>query len=255
MHSPETTLSSRSSLFRRERRNGARRATDTAKPASVTVVVPTLNEERNLPMVLARVPAEYECIVVDGHSKDDSVQAARTARPDALVMRQTGTGKGNALLDGIKHATGEIIVLLDADGSTEPAEIPRFVEALQTGADFATGSRFMGGGGSADITRVRRLGNAILTGLVNLLYGTNYTDITYGYNAFWAHQVPRFGDLSSKGFEIEVLLNLRAAKEGLRVTEVPSFESCRVHGTSNLSAARDGRLILDTIVRERLRPG
>jgi glycosyltransferase involved in cell wall biosynthesis len=217
----------------------------------VSVIVPTLNEARNLPHVLRGVPPNYECIIVDGRSEDNTVEVARAERPDALVISQPGSGKGNALLEGTRHATGDVIVLLDADGSTEPAEIPRFVDALVTGADFATGSRFMNGGGSADITRVRRAGNTILTRLVNLLYGANYTDITYGYNAFWAHSLPLFGKLDSKGFEIEVLLNLRAAKLGMRVTEVPSFESPRIHGGSNLNAARDGRLILHTIFRER----
>jgi glycosyltransferase involved in cell wall biosynthesis len=78
------------------------------------------------------------------------------------VLSQTRTGKGNALACGFAAATGDIIVMIDADGSTDPAEIPRFVEALTAGADFAKGSRFAPGAGSTDITPLRKLGNKLL---------------------------------------------------------------------------------------------
>jgi glycosyltransferase involved in cell wall biosynthesis len=175
------------------------------------------------------------------------------------VVNQTRTGKGNALACGFAVATGDIIVMIDADGSTDPAEIPLFVAALTAGADFAKGSRFTPGGGSADITRLRGLGNRALGLVVNLLYGTRYSDLCYGYNAFWARYVPVF-ELQTQtagqravwgdGFEIETLLNLRAGAAGLVVTEVPSFEHPRIHGVSNLNAVRDGCRVLRTILTE-----
>ncbi len=78
----------------------------------------------------------------------------------------------------------------DTDGSTDPAEIPRFVAALCRGADFAKGSRFRAGGGSTDITLLRRIGNDGLNTFVNLLFGTRFTDLCYGYNAFWREIIP-----------------------------------------------------------------
>src|SRR6266498_1568973 len=86
---------------------------------------------------------------------------------------------------GFAACRGDIIVMLDADGSTSPAEIPRFVDALVAGADFAKGSRFVEGGGSSDITRLRRTGNHLLSGAVNALYGTDYTDLCPGYTPSW----------------------------------------------------------------------
>ena len=80
--------------------------------------------------------------------------------------------------------------MFDADGSADPAEIPRFVEALVEGADFAKGSRFRPGGGSADITAVRRLGNRFLHTWMNVSFRTRFTDLCYGYNAFWADLIP-----------------------------------------------------------------
>lgn len=230
----------------------------------VSVIVPALNEARNLPHVFERLPAGlHELILVDGHSVDGTVAVARELRPDVRIVTQNRTGKGNALACGFTAATGEIIAMLDADGSTDPAEIPRFVGALLDGADFAKGTRFTQGGGSHDITRLRSLGNRALSALVNACYGTRYSDLCYGFNVFWRHIVPLLGlDTTSPppakrscrlwgdGFEIETLINVRVARAGLTVAEVPSFEHARIHGVSNLSAARDGLRVLRTIVYE-----
>ena len=218
----------------------------------VSVVIPTLNEEHNLPHVFARLPpALHQLIIVDGHSTDRTVAVAQRLRPDARIVMQTGRGKGNALAAGFAACTGDIVVTLDADGSTDAAEIPRFVAALCNGADFVKGSRFAQGGASSDITRIRKLGNRVLSATVNGLYGTSYTDLCYGYNAFWTRCLP-YMHVDCDGFEVETLINVRIAKAGLVVHEVPSYEHNRIHGASNLSAVRDGGRVLRTIARERV---
>lgn len=220
----------------------------------VSVVIPARNEAPNLPWVLSRLPDDlFEVILVDGHSTDGTVGVARRHLPGIRVVRQQGAGKGNALACGFAAARGEVIVMLDADGSTKPEEIPRFVDALQRGADFAKGTRFAPGGGSADITRVRRGGNVALVRLVNTLFGTRYTDLCYGFNAFWARCLPSL-DVDCDGFEVETLLNIRAARAGLAVAEVPSFERSRLHGLSNLHAWSDGLRVLRTVLSEYLSP-
>ena len=219
----------------------------------VTVVIPAMNEAANLPHVLGRLPEGLaEVILVDGRSSDDTVAVARRLRPDIRVITQAGRGKGDALACGFAAATGQIIVMIDADGSTDPAEIPAYVQALLDGADFAKGSRFLPGGGSSDITWLRRAGNRVLSGTVNRLWGTAYTDLCYGFNAFWANTLERIAP-DCEGFEIETLMNVRAASAGLRVVEVPSFEHDRIHGTSNLRVGRDGLRVLRTIIDERRR--
>jgi glycosyltransferase involved in cell wall biosynthesis len=233
----------------------------------VSVVIPTLNEARNLPHVLARIPSDvHEVIVVDGHSVDDTLAVARRLRPDARIVIQSRTGKGNALACGFASATGDVIAMVDADGSADPGEIPRFVQALVDGADFAKGTRYAVGGGSTDLTRLRSAGNRTLSAVANRLYGMSHSDLCYGFNAFWRRHVPVLGlDATSPpspwgdgrlwgdGFEVETLIHIRAVHAGLVVIEVPSFEHPRIHGVSNLSAFSDGLRVLRTIVSERRR--
>ncbi len=220
----------------------------------VSVVVPTLNEAANLPHVFADLPAGlHEVIVVDGNSTDNTIEVARELRPDVLVIEQTGQGKGDALSSGFAAATGDIIVMLDADGSADPREIPAFVQALLDGADFAKGTRFTDAGGTTDITVLRQAGNRALNGMVNVLFGTDYTDLCYGYNAFWRHCLPAM-NVDCDGFEVETLINIRIARADLDVQEVGSFERPRIHGSSNLNTIRDGFRVLRTICRERMRP-
>ena len=218
------------------------------KDPTVSVVVPTLNEARNLPYALCRLPdCVTEVIVVDGRSVDDTIEVAEHLRADVRVVREERKGKGAALQCGFAAARGDIVVMLDADGSADAAEIERFVDVLIAGADFAKGSRFLPGGGSDDLTVIRNLGNRCLTGMVNLLCQTRYTDLCYGYNAFWRDCL-EFIDIEVDGFEIETRLNMVIACSGLAVVEVPSREFCRVHGHSNLNAVRDGLRVLRAIV-------
>jgi glycosyltransferase involved in cell wall biosynthesis len=218
---------------------------------TVSVIIPARNEAANLPNVFLTLPPWLdEIILVDGHSVDNTVAVTRALCPQAKIVRQTGRGKGDALLAGFAAAAGDIIVTIDADGSTSGAEIIHFVAALVAGADFAKGSRFSGTGRSDDITTVRRCGNRVLNMLVNLMFRTRFTDLCYGYNAFWARHLDAL-QVDCAGFEIETLMNIRAAKAGLKIHEIPSHERCRVFGASNLRAFRDGWRILKLIMRER----
>jgi len=232
---------------------------------SVSVVMPALNEARNLPHVFAKMPPDvHEVIVVDGCSVDDTIAVAQRLWPEVRLVKQTRVGKGNALACGFAAATGDIIAMVDADGSADPGEIPRFVAALCSGADFAKGTRFAPGGGSSDITQLRKLGNRGLSALFNRIYATKYTDLCYGYNVFWRRHLGVLGldpdspasdsydgHIWGDGFEVETLIHIRVAKSGLTVYEVPSFEHPRLHGVSNLNVPRDGMRVLRTIFRER----
>src|SRR3954451_23806833 len=218
---------------------------------TVTVVIPTLNEERNVGWVLKRLPSEVdEVIVVDGRSTDGTIAAALRARPDTIIVRERTPGKGAALRAGFAAARGDYVVMIDADGSMHPAEIERFVDALRSGCDFVKGSRFATGGGTADMSRIRKLGNDALRTAVNILYRTDFTDLCYGFIGFRRERLPALR-LGSQGFEIETEMIVRAVVASLRISEVASFEAARLHGESNLNAWRDGRRALRTLLRER----
>jgi glycosyltransferase involved in cell wall biosynthesis len=235
-------------------------------PPRISIVVPALNEARNLAAVLPTLPLVHEVILVDGGSVDGTVETAQATLPGIRVVRQLRRGKGNALAAGFAQVTGDVVVMFDADGSADPAEIPVFVQALLAGADFAKGSRFRPGGGSSDITPVRHLGNKFLNAVMNVSFRTRFTDLCYGYNAFWADLIPvlglpdhelvvprEVGMLWGDGFEIETVINCRFAAAGVAITEVPSVERDRIHGRSNLHAVSDGLRVLRTLRTEYVR--
>ena len=218
---------------------------------SVSVVIPTRNEAQNLYHVLPYIPSTVnEVILVDGYSTDDTILVAQQLLPTIRVIKQVGKGKGDAIRAGFAACTSDIIVMLDADGSTDPNEIPCFIEALMAGNDYAKGSRFIRGGGSHDITLLRSLGNYALCTLVNILFWTQFSDLCYGYNAFWRRCLDHV-EINCDGFEIETQINLRMHKASLKIVEVPSTEHSRMHGQSNLRTFRDGWRVLRTIVKER----
>jgi glycosyltransferase involved in cell wall biosynthesis len=218
----------------------------------VSVVLPTLNEAANLSHVMPRIPDwVHEVILVDGRSTDGTVDVARRLRPDVRVVLETRHGKGAALRAGFAGASGDIIVAIDADGSMNPEEMILLVSALLTGADFAKGSRFIEGGGSTDLSMIRALGNWALTSSVRLLYGCRFSDLCYGYMAFWRRALPLL-ESASDGFEIETMLCVRALTNRLKIAEIPSHEAERIHGVSHLRAIPDGWRVLKTILSERV---
>lgn len=218
--------------------------------ASISVVIPTLNEAQNIPWVLRRMPLYVdEVVIVDGRSTDNTVGVAQALRKDIVVVNELRKGKGVALRSGFAAATGDIIVMLDADGSMDPREIGWFVSPLQHDYDFVKGSRYVTGGGSEDLTWLRRTGNRALTGLANAVLHSNYSDLCYGYIAF-RRECLEVLQLESDGFEIETELIVRAAKAGLRIAEVPSLELNRISGASNLQTFRDGWRVLGTMAHE-----
>lgn len=218
---------------------------------TVSVVIPAMNEEKNLPHLLPLIPEwVHEIVLVDGNSKDRTVEVAREICPRIRIIQQEGRGKGAALRTGFLKSTGDIIVMLDADGSMDPREIPSFVGALLAGADVVKGSRFVQGAGTTDMPLYRKLGNAALTTAANILFGTAYTDITYGFNAAWRHSAPGLA-LEIDGWSHEIVNILRAARHGLKVVEVACFEHSRIAGEAKLQAFSAGWAILKEMVRER----
>jgi glycosyltransferase involved in cell wall biosynthesis len=230
--------------------SGYDRAASAAARPTISVIIPALNEAENLPYVLPRIPKWVdEVVLIPGPSTDGTAEIAQEIMPSIRIIQQEGKGKGAALRCGIRASTGDILVLLDADGSTDPNEIPAFVGALLTGADYAKGSRFLQGGGTVDMTPIRHLGNGALMILTNVLFKTRYSDITYGYNAVWRKHAECMA-LEIDNWAMEIVSNIRVVRNGLRVVEIASFEHLRIAGEAKLSTFSAGWMILAAIVRE-----
>jgi glycosyltransferase involved in cell wall biosynthesis len=225
--------------------------THTDRP-TVSVIVPALNEEQSIGWVMENIPTWVnEVVLVDGLSIDGTELVCTDRRDDVVIVHQRTKGKGAALRAGFAAASSDIIVMIDADGSTDPREIGRYVDALTAGADFVKGSRNLTGGGSTDFTLLRHLGNLAFVHAANLLFRTRFSDLCYGYCAFWAKDLNRLA-LTADGFEIEMELILSAIKANLSIVEVPSMELPRRFGESNLNAWKDGKRVLKTLITERL---
>lgn len=219
----------------------------------ISVVIPTLNESENIKEVFPNIPKFVdEIIVVDGNSMDGTREEIMKFRTDAKIIIEKPSGKGAAMRIGFGKATGDLIIIMDADGSHNPGEIQALLEPILDGYDVANGSRLLPGGGSDDFTPFRRLGNKIFVTMVNSMYGSNYTDLCYGYRAFKKEALKKI-QCCSNGFEIETEQSILMKKAGLKVKEVPSFESRRKNGNSNLRTFRDGYRILNIIFREYLK--
>jgi hypothetical protein len=224
----------------------------TERGLSITALVCTLNEEENLPHVLPRIPGWVdELLLVDGCSADDTIAVARSLRSDVRIVHQPGRGKGDALKRGIEQATGDIIVTLDADGTTDPGDMPRFIEPLLAGCDFVKGSRFALSR-PVGKPRHRVFGNWVIVTSYNILYRTHHTDLCSGYNAFWRRAMARV-DLAGWTGQEEPLLNARVRKAGLKVVEMGHHDKGRIAGETKQPSWQQGFRALWTVIRERFR--
>lgn len=219
----------------------------------ISIIIPTLNEVLNIKEVFPNIPTYIdEIVIVDGNSTDGTIEEIMKFKKDVKIIVQKPQGKGAAMELGFKNATGDLLIMMDADGSHDPKEIPSLLEPILNGYDVSKGSRMLTGGGSDDFTPFRRFGNSIFVALVNTMFGAHYTDLCYGYRAFKKEAIEKI-QCRSKGFEIETEQSIHIIKAGLEIKEVPSFEKRRINGNSKLNSFKDGFKILIIILKEYLK--
>ncbi|MFF3837725.1 glycosyltransferase family 2 protein [Streptomyces sp. NPDC001930] len=200
-----------------------------------------------LDRLLDQVPSSVGDVVLVGGPPGE-----RRAR-NGLTVRGLGpwdSSRGDIPHAGLLAATGDLVVLMNADGSMSPHEIPHYLHYLASGYDFVKGSRFIAGGDFADYPLSRRLGHRALLRVAHRMYGQHLTDLWYGFCAFRRSFVDLL-DLREDGVELGAELVTHALHYGLRVAEVPSLERPRRHEPSPLRTVRDGTRILGTLLDER----
>lgn len=221
----------------------------------ISIVVPTRNEAKNLPLVLPRIPRMLEIdeiVIVDGHSHDNTVLIAKNLLPEANIVVQDGKGKGNAILCAAKAAKSEYFLILDGDGSQMPEEIPDYIEKAKEGYDLVKGSRFLSGGRTEHQPFIRKVIVKTANTVANIVWFTRFSDICYGM--FLVNR-QKYLDLAieSTGFNIEWELMIKAKRKGLKIAEIPSKEMERVHGETNINYVKDGWMIAKTVFKNALK--
>lgn len=223
------------------------------KIKKVSIVIPAKDEEANLGRVLdelkkavSAINKEVEIIIIDDHSKDRTAQIALDSGAKVITNKRKN-GKGNALISGFEASTGDVIVMMDADYSHRPKDIPLFLERIEKGAGLVVGSRVWGG--SDEYTKIRASGNFILTAIFGLIFDEYLSDALNGYKAFH-REIFDNHTYSSSTFEIEIELSVNTLREGYRIFEVPSHERKRAWGKMKSNAIKHGTKFLLKILTE-----
>jgi len=222
---------------------------------TLSVVIPAFNEERAIPGILQRVLslrsplAQFgisgpEVIVVDDGSQDRTAEIVRSFQGVSVIRHPENRGYGAALKTGLAKANGELVAFLDADGTYPPERFPQLCREALAGADLVIGSRMSGD--ESDMPLVRRIGNVLFTGLVNLMGNRRVRDCASGMRVVRREALPRLYPLPD-GLNFTPIMSLRAIHEGLTLVEVPIPYRERV-GQSKLRVVRDGLRYAQSIV-------
>nr|HDO80176.1 glycosyltransferase family 2 protein [Candidatus Bathyarchaeota archaeon] len=221
----------------------------------VSIIIPCFNEEATISEVIERVKrvdlgVEKEIIVVDDGSTDESFDEARKHDGIILVRHERNMGKGAAVRTGIRHSTGNVIVIQDADMEYFPEDIPALIAPiLRREADVAYGSRFLGSIKGMSLSHY--VGNQILSWATRILFGANVTDMMTGYKAFRRDVIEGL-KLKSKGFEFEPEVTAKLLKRGVKIVETPIVYSVRRNGVAKIRWS-DGVVCLWWLIKEKIK--
>jgi glycosyltransferase involved in cell wall biosynthesis len=214
---------------------------------SVSVVIPALNEEASIAVVLAAIPPDAvdEIIVVDGGSSDRTVEIAQAS--GARVICEPRRGYGRACAAGVSAVAGAVIVFLDADGADDPMQIPDLLVPILAGrADMALGSRLAGEMASDAMPWHQRFGNWLSAWLIRRLYGLPITDLA-PFRAVDREKLLALGMREmTYGWPTEMIV--KAARRGWRVVELPARYRPRLGGRSKISGTLKGTLLATTYI-------
>jgi C-methyltransferase C-terminal domain/Glycosyl transferase family 2/Methyltransferase domain len=216
---------------------------------TTTLLLPTLDEIEAVRVIVPQLRKDWvdEILVIDGGSTDGTVEFMRAAGLD--VHMQTVRGYGEGMLEALHLAKGDVVIEFNPDGNSIPEDILRIIAKINEGYDLVIGSRYRDGAKSDDDDWVTALGNWMFTTIVNLLFGTRYTDVLVGFRAYRRKAALQL-DLDAPGLSWPCQSSTRFARAGLRVTEIPANEPARIGGKRKMMPLRTGWQITKLILRD-----
>ena len=217
----------------------------------VTLLIPTLNEIECMKEIMPRIKREWvdQILIVDGGSTDGTIEYAR--KYGYFVLEPKVRGLTNQLFESFKMVKGDIVVLFSPDGNSIPELIPDLVNKMKEGYDMVIVSRYTQGAKSHDDDIFTRMGNALFTRLVNLIFGASYTDVLVIFRGFRKDILNKISH-DPKG-DIDMELSIQCAKKGLRVAEIPGDEPKRIAGNRKMKVIKTGTIILMQLIKEAFR--
>ena len=227
----------------------------------VTLLIPTLNEEVGMKTIMPKVKKEWvdQILVVDGKSKDKTVEVARQLGYDVVIQETPGIR--GAYMDALPHIKGDVILTFSPDGNSIPELIPACINKLKEGYDMVIVSRYAEGAKSYDDDVVTGFGNKLFTNTINFFHGGKYTDAMVIYRAYATKLVKELDLDKDSSFKTEEklfrtkiswepLLSIRAAKRKLKVVDIPGDEPVREGGERKLQVLKWGAAYMFEVIRE-----
>lgn len=225
----------------------------------LSVIIPALNEEKAVGNlldrtinVLQKITPNYEIIVIDDGSNDQTLDICRKKHV-TIIHNRYNFGKGYALREGFQHARGDIIITIDADGDHHPEEIPLLYQSLKTDkADVVLGTRFNFKNNHLVTTAFNTFGNKLFNIMIRCLTNRKFTDSQCGFRGFRRKVLSNL-PIHSKGYSIETEMLIALARKGVRIEEIPVSSPVTYYRKSNLNRFRDGLSIIYKIFKSSLK--
>ena len=214
---------------------------------NLTLIIPAKNESESLPKVLEEIK-DYDCSIIIILESSDIETINATKNFNCKIVHQSEKGYGNALIEGINNVATEYLCIFNADGSFNPKYLNEMLNTCNNNLDFVFASRYMDGGGSDDDTLLTKVGNFIFSGIGNIFFSLNLSDILYTFLLGKTASFKKL-NLQSKDFCLCVEMPIKAKRNKMNFLDTPSYERKRIAGKKKVNEFKDGFKILSYMIR------
>ena len=218
-----------------------------------TLVIPTMNEIDGMRKIMPKIKKEWvdQILIVDGGSKDGTIEYAKENKYEIMVQKTRGIGNGYR--EALPLIKGDVIITFSPDGNSVPEKIPDIVGKMKEGYDLLIVSRYLPGAKSYDDDIFTRIGNKVFTKTINLFFGGKYTDSLVIFRAYKKNLINDL-KIDAEHMTFEEQISIRAAQKKLRITEIPGDEPPRIGGERKMKIFKTGSTLLMEILKNFLFP-